>query len=261
MWPETGFDTSPAYIPTDVIVLTFDDVPRVGITASDLAFLEQNNIHADWFTNSNNYCGDLAAANADPECVNDVKDMLKNHHLGNHTTEHYHLGQSVKDSAAPTCTNATCVDGQITGVEAFIDKLTNGATPHLTRFRAPFGEPYQDQRMPDMGVVAPVVAKYAVEVDWNLDSDDSNGQSWTGQTLFTNVVQKIKTPGAARASWGIVLMHGVYQWTHDMLPKLVPYLQSSKFRIGTVEDVICWKYGKHSWEIVQDLTMQPRSPN
>jgi hypothetical protein len=35
----------------------------------------------------------------------------------------------------------------------------------------------------------------------------------------------------------------------------------NKFRVGTVEDAICWKYGMHSWDIVQTLTKQPRSPN
>jgi hypothetical protein len=33
-------------------------------------------------------------------------------------------------------------------------------------------------------------------------------------------------------------------------------------RLGTVEDAICWKFGKHSWEIVQQLNPgQTRQPN
>jgi peptidoglycan/xylan/chitin deacetylase (PgdA/CDA1 family) len=265
MWPETGFDAQPTYIPNDTVILTFDDVPDEMITTADLQWLDQNNVHVDWFTNTNNYCGDLAASGANQTCVGDIKDMLKNHNLGNHTMEHWHLGKSVTGGGEPTCPDATCVDTQIKGVETFINTLTSGATPHLTRFRAPFGEPYQDAfgapATADLKEVAPVVAKYAVEVDWNLDSGDSDGQKWTGQSLYNNVVQQIKKPGASGASWGIILMHGVYQWTHDMLPLLIPYLQTNHFKLGSVEDVICWKYGKHSWEIVQQVTGQPRSPN
>jgi hypothetical protein len=70
-------------------------------------------------------------------------------------------------------------------------------------------------------------------------------------------------------SWGIVLMHGVLPWTAEAIPKLFNpakgtdqgYVPAHKFRVGTVEDAICWKYGKHSWEIVQQLTGQPHGPN
>jgi hypothetical protein len=34
------------------------------------------------------------------------------------------------------------------------------------------------------------------------------------------------------------------------------------FKLATVEDAICWKYGKHSWEIVQQLNAgSMRAPN
>jgi hypothetical protein len=52
-------------------------------------------------------------------------------------------------------------------------------------------------------------------------------------------------------------MHGTYPWTYDAVKMLFDpttgYIKTHKFRVGTVEDAICWKYGKHSWEIIQQL--------
>ena len=33
------------------------------------------------------------------------------------------------------------------------------------------------------------------------------------------------------------------------------------FRIGTVEDAVCWKYGKHSWELAKQTSGKNKSPN
>jgi hypothetical protein len=38
--------------------------------------------------------------------------------------------------------------------------------------------------------------------------------------------------------------------TSDILPMLIPYLQRHGFVLGTVEDVVCWMFGKHTWQII-----------
>ena len=30
-------------------------------------------------------------------------------------------------------------------------------------------------------------------------------------------------------------------------------MSTTKYRIGSVEDAICWKYGMHSWDIVNTV--------
>jgi peptidoglycan/xylan/chitin deacetylase (PgdA/CDA1 family) len=150
------------------------------------------------------------------------------------------------------CTDASCEKSEITGVESTVDMLTGGATKNLTRFRAPFGEPYQAGNASDQALVEPTVAQYAVEVNWNFDSQDSNGTMWDGTSLFHNIASIIQTPG--KGWWGIMLAHAVYPWTTEMLPKLVLYLRQNGFQLATVEDVICWRFGKHSWEIIPNKT-------
>jgi peptidoglycan/xylan/chitin deacetylase (PgdA/CDA1 family) len=290
MYPSLGFDPTydgattftPNYIPNDVIIPTLDDVPdgpdtsmakMPGLwTTADLAYLDMNKMHWDFFINTNNAC-DLTAASPNTDCVAAVVDILTLHNPGNHTVHHPYLD----GSGSPGCSNASCVDMELTGVETAINTLSKGGRPHLTRFRAPFGIPYQAGTV--LAYVQPEVAKYAVAVGWHWDSSDSlfdngtmctksDGQTLgpcpTGQEIANNVTSAIKTPGKGTA-WGIILMHGIFKWTHDAIPILFDpntgYMAKNKFRVGTVKDAICWKYGKHSWEIVQQLTGQSRSPN
>jgi peptidoglycan/xylan/chitin deacetylase (PgdA/CDA1 family) len=228
----TGFDPMPAYIPNDVVVLTFDDVPNGTITTGDLATLKSNNLHVDFFTNTMNYQG----TDGYPIITQII---TEGHHVGNHTMTHPHLGMEP---------NAAAVESEISGVESVVSMLTMGAKPHLTRFRAPFGEPFQANWPQEAdSLVAPVVAKYAVEVDWNFDSGDS-----AGMDPLSEIMANLATPGKG-STWGIILMHGTLSVTNKDLQGIITYLKTSGFKLATVEDYICWEYGKHSWDIVNQL--------
>jgi peptidoglycan/xylan/chitin deacetylase (PgdA/CDA1 family) len=275
-YPSTGFDPQPAYIPNDTIIPTFDDVPDgqnmpvdpvYGVgdwTKGDVAFFKSNNMHVDMFINTNNWCGDVLM---DPDCTQTLVDILAFHNPANHTIHHIHMGIAGTPDD-PGCADATSCDAELAGVEAVVDMLSMHGRPHLTRFRAPYGEPFQAQG-PGLAMAQQVVAKYAVQVGWNLDSGDSTCNSmtapcFTGQQIADNVTQLIGSAPGQGQRWGILLMHGTFPWTHDALPILYGpsgYLAQHGFKLATVEDAICWKYGKHSWEIVQQLTGQTRNPN
>src|SRR5262249_23131785 len=126
---------------------------------------------------------------------------------------------------------------------------------------------------PGLKDVQAVVAKYAVQVGWNLDAVDWNydGDSCattpcpTAQQIAKNITDVIGTAPGKSTAYGILLMHRTYPWTHDAIPMLFDpktgYLATHGFKLATVEDAICWKYGMHSWEIVQKLTGQARNAN
>jgi peptidoglycan/xylan/chitin deacetylase (PgdA/CDA1 family) len=260
MYPQTTFEPQPAYIPSDMIILTLDDgpdgsgCPGVGDSTSctvlDNEFFMQQGMKVDFFINTNNRCTVAPMFG----CYAYAQQLIAaGHYIANHTVDHHHLapGGSTTDGI-PHCADATCVTNELTGVESTISMLTNGATKNLTRFRAPFGEPYQVGDMSDQALVEPIVAQYAVSVNWNFDSGDSNGMTWDAVSLLNNVTGIIQTPG--QGSWGIMLAHAVYPWTTQMLPQLVTYLQGHGFKLATVEDVICWRFGKHSWEIIPNKT-------
>ena len=134
--------------------------------------------------------------------------------------------------------------------------LSVGGRPHLTRFRTPYGEPFQvGAAAPGYAEMRTLSARYAVHVGWQMDSADSSCDDckFTGAQIAKNVETLVgNAPGAGQ--WGLVLMHGTYPWTYDAVKLLLDpvsgYFKTHNFKIGTVEDAICWKYGKHSWELV-----------
>jgi peptidoglycan/xylan/chitin deacetylase (PgdA/CDA1 family) len=276
MYPDTGFDPQPSYIPKDTIIPTFDDVPDgtnepvdpvYGVgnwTKGDVDFFKTVNMHVDMFINTNNWCGDVTM---DEDCEATIVDILGQHNAANHTIHHVHMGIA-GTTDDPGCADAATCEPELTGVETLVSSLSKGGIPHLTRFRAPYGEPFQVMGT-GLQMAQQVVAKYAVQVGWNLDSGDSTCNSttapcFTGQQIADNVIQLIGDKPGSGQRWGILLMHGTFPWTHDALPILFGpsgYLTQHGFKLGTVEDAICWKYGKHSWEIVQQLTGQMRGPN
>jgi peptidoglycan/xylan/chitin deacetylase (PgdA/CDA1 family) len=276
MYPDTGFDPQPSYIPNDTIIPTFDDVPDgvnspvdpvYGVgnwTKGDVDFMQTIDMHADMFINTNNWCGDISM---DPDCEAVVVDILKAHNAGNHTVRHVHIGIAGTPDD-PGCADAASCEPELVGVESLVSTLSKGGIPHLTRFRAPYGEPFQAQGT-GLAMAQTLVAKYAVQVGWNLDSGDSTCNSttapcFTGQQIADNVIALIGDKPGAGQRYGILLMHGTFPWTRDALPILFGpngYLAKHGFKLGTVEDAICWKYGKHSWEIVQQVSGQMRGPN
>lgn len=289
-FPNTGFDDKPAFIPNDVIIPTLDDAPDGADPSSDayapgswtrsiLSYFAANDLHWDFFMNTDNWCGPVLGSSADdPECDRDFIEILRHHNAGSHTVHHVHMGSDIPPDAdhvvqscdGPSSMN-TC-DSELAGVETVVNRLSNGGTPHLTRFRPPFGEPFQGGG-PGLSTVQAVVAKYAVVVGWNLDSGDSSyhGRSCAKSPCPTGagiagVVQGLIGPAPGMGTnHGILLMHGTYRWTHEAIQLLFApktgYVASHGFRVGTVEDAICWKYGMHSWQIVERLSGQARSAN
>jgi hypothetical protein len=98
-------------------------------------------------------------------------------------------------------------------------------------------------------------------------SSDTNAYNNT-QAVVNQVTSQIGTGPGKGSTWGIMLSHGVLPWTAAALPMLFGpngAVTKSGFRIGTVEDAICWKYGMHSWDIVNQVNgytgANARGPN
>jgi hypothetical protein len=75
------------------------------------------------------------------------------------------------------------------------------------------------------------------------------------QASVNQVMSQIGS-GKGSGAWGILLFHGVLPWTSGAIPLLFGpngLLKTAGFRIGTVEDAVCWKYGMHSWDVVNKI--------
>jgi hypothetical protein len=275
----------PAYIPKGTIIPTIDDVPDgpdVGgtdgyapgsFTQTDLAFLDANKLHFDFFMNSNNWTdlitGDCATETAGAEPHNDLLDIMTLHNPGNHTIHHVLMyGEppstwATPGSTMPLCCNCmynasvTC-DAEMQGIETLTNKMTMGGRPHLTRMRPPYGGVFPISGYSgDLAAEQALLSKYAVVVGWDIDDGDSNWDPSqgtpppTGDTIAQTVITAVEG-----GQWGVILQHGTFGWTADALPKLYGpsgYFTMKNTPIATVEDAVCWKYGKHSWELIQQL--------
>jgi hypothetical protein len=89
------------------------------------------------------------------------------------------------------------------------------------------------------------VARFAVEIGWAIDGDAANVTHALGE-------------GPGQGSWGIVRLDGTSPQAAAVLAALFDprtgYVPTHGFRVGTVEDAVCWKYGRHSWELVSQIT-------
>ncbi len=305
MYPGISFDPmydgpdflTPSYIPTDVIIPTLDDVtdgPDIGTdgygpgnwTKSNLAFLDANNMHWDVFANTNNWDGPIVGDPTmdDPDGYNNFIDMLTKHNVSDHTVHHTWMGSSLNDTmpldpTMPQCCDCTdfptvTCDSEVSGVETVLAKMSNGGKARCTRFRPPYGWPYETAGQQGLADVEPIVAKYGVYVGWNFQTHDADnspcscidetaGQACSTDTenyntvtsVVSQVMTQIATPGKGTA-WGVVLLHGVLPWTAGAVRQLfgpTGLVTKAGFRTGTVEDAICWKYGMHSWDIVNKI--------
>jgi len=282
---EIGFERQPSYIPGDVVIPTFDDVPDRPYTAADgarfsnfgdgdwtrkmLDFFDAADLHVDFFINTSNFC-DVAK---NPGCRRTIARMLASHNVGNHTVHHIHMGSTLPHDGTDMFNNGcgaagSCIvcDDEVTGVESYVSALSEGTLPHLTRFRAPYGEPFQ-MGGDSLPLVRSVVAKHAVHVGWAMESTDAEHDAdHLPGSFFADKIHSAVGGGPGERAWGIILMHGTYPWSLSEVkllldPAAASSLQHRGFRLGTVEDAICWKCGKHSWEIVQQLGGQARGPN
>ena len=239
-YPQTDFNPQPPYIPSDTLVLTLDDGPDSTVTAQVLDLLKARHTKATFFINTENWGGPLSL----------VQRMIdEGHELANHTVHHHHLGAGGGSDGIAHETTAAGIESEVAGVEAAVSTLTKGAISRLTLFRAPFGEPYQSGDGADQALVFPVVARHGVAINWNFDTQDTT--TTDANAVFGNFKNLIKTPGAPGAAWGIFLMHTVHPQDLAALPLMLDYIQQNHFKLARVEDVLCWKFGKHSKELVR----------
>jgi peptidoglycan/xylan/chitin deacetylase (PgdA/CDA1 family) len=239
-YPEINFDPRPSYLSPKTLALTFDDGPDYTNTAQVLNVLKNYGVKATFFINTKNW----SDVDSDASMQDLVRRMVnEGHQLGNHTVHHPHLaGLSAAD-----------IEAEISGVERTVKNIFGASAPPMTLFRAPYGEPYQgnDPNNPSASysLVAPIVAKHAVEIGWALDEFDYNCPDGDGGCVFNNF-----TSAVSGGAYGVVLMHAVHSQTVAALPDIINYIRANGYTLVQVEDVVRARFGKSSAEIISGAT-------
>jgi len=228
-FPELDFASRPTYLATNAVVLTFDDGPDDTNTAKVLDLLATANVKATFFVNTANFTD----VTTDPTAQALIRRMVnEGHEIGNHTVHHPNLG---------TLTAAQ-IESELAGVESTVRPLIGSR--RLTLFRAPFGIPYNpNDDTSQIGKVAPVVAKHAVHVGWNIDSQDSGGCAGNATCITNTVTSALKPPGGGAGSYGIILMHATSAATVAALPNLINFMKTNGFVFRKVEDAVRGRFG------------------
>jgi peptidoglycan/xylan/chitin deacetylase (PgdA/CDA1 family) len=243
---EVGFEARSPYVPADVVIPTLDDAPDEVATGPLLDWLDANQLHADFFVNDAHLC-DVAAT---PACAALLERILRAHNPGNHTAHHLHLGLDCHSLGADA--DVACED-ELTAVESQVQVLSNGGLSHLSRLRAPFGEPFLKGGVA-LEEMKGVVARFAVEIGWAIDAGDGDrGEPLTAATATANLTRALDA-----GDRGIVRLPATAPWSLEVMKVLLDpttgYVPTHHLRVGTVEDAVCWKYGRHSWELVSQIT-------
>jgi peptidoglycan/xylan/chitin deacetylase (PgdA/CDA1 family) len=241
-YPELGFEPRPSYLANNVIALSFDDGPDALNTPQVLDILKQKAVKASFFINTVNM-GDVNSSAPLKAIVRRI--VAEGHELGNHTVRHADL-----ETLTPSA-----IEADITGVQETIRRpdVLGAAAPRLTLLRAPFGRPYQrnDPGLPSAlrDKVAPMVAKYAVHVGWNISVHDFTSCA-DRVCVENNFKNDVKTVGAG--AYGIVLLHSVTPHTVQALPAIIDHCRANGFVFQTVEDVVRARFGRSSAALVDN---------
>lgn len=228
-FPELDFAPRPTYLASNSVVLTFDDGPDDTNTAKVLDVLKSANVKATFFVNTVNFTD----VSTDPTAQALLRRMVnEGHEIGNHTVHHPNLGTL----------SAAEIESELAGVENTVRSFIGSR--RLTLFRAPFGIPYNpNDDTSQIGKVAPVVAKHAVHVGWNIDSADSGGCAGNSTCITNTVTNALKPPGGGTGSYGIILMHATSAATASALPNLITFMKNNGFVFRKVEDAVRGRFG------------------
>jgi len=243
---ELNFDERPSFLPNNTVVLTFDDGPDEMHTARTLDVLKEKNVKATFFINTDN----AAKVDVDLAMQAVVRRIVdEGHELANHSVHHLALALLKPGE----------LEMEIAGVENTVCHVVGMRVPRLTLFRAPFGDPYLG---PLHGVgydwIAPIVAKHAVHIGWNIDSNDWRAAAGDGETVYRNVTGLLKKPG--QGAYGIILLHSIHSQTVAALPRIIDYVRSNGFVFKLTEDVVRARWGKTSAQLVPAGTVCALAP-
>jgi peptidoglycan/xylan/chitin deacetylase (PgdA/CDA1 family) len=235
---QIDFSAQPPYLRNDTLVLTFDDGPDSVNTPKVLDVLARNGVKASFYINTENGLVNLPSDSKQAETVRRI--VKDGHELANHAAHHLASDTLTREALA----------AELDGVQSVVSKIVPGA-PKLTLFRAPFGQPFQTGFPADaLEMVSSEVAKRAVHVGWNIDSND-----WRCADVDAGaacVVDGFKQSLDA-GGYGVVLAHSTQAVTAEALQEMIDLAKARGFKFALSEDVVEARYGKSSAELVAEM--------
>ena len=262
---QEDYPFSPGYyfhdeLPEQTAFLTFDDGPG-DWTSSILDTLARENVKATFFV-----CARWNMKGKSGTLFQKYPDVLKRmkhegHVIANHTATHRTLTWMGEDS----------IKFEILFNQRMLDEALGDDSVRMTVFRPPMGRPwFSNVPLKEKVRVVDIISGYAVTMLWSIDSSDSwdwaEGEWYrnssrvdSGTESFrlkkTRIYNRVLKGADGRGA--VVLFHDTHNTTAEVLPEIIAGLKAKGYVFGTAEDLLLWKYGVSSSELVFYMNYSP----
>lgn len=256
---QKDYPYGPGYYPRDQLpgkraCLTFDDGPS-DWTSGILDTLAKEKVKATFFVS-----GRFNMKGKPGTSFKNFREVLvrmkrEGHVIGSHTATHRLLtGMSGEEIRSEMLANQRMLDDAL-GDDKFV----------MTTFRPPFGCPWLSRAPSAEKIrVADITGAFAVAVLWNVDSSDAwdwaagewykNGpriDPGTATFIFKKIRIYSRVVNSADGKGMVVLFHDTHNTTAEVLPLIIDALREKGYVFGTAEDLLFWKYGMQSRELLK----------
>ena len=242
-------------LPEYTVFLTFDDGPS-DWTPGILDTLAKENVKATFFI-----CGRFNMKGKPGTSFKIFRDVLvrmkhEGHVIGNHTATHRTLTRMSEES----------IRSEIMLNQRMLDDELGNDSVTMTVFRPPLGCPWLGKASAEDKIrVAGITGRYAVTILWTYRMDSTDAWDWAagewyrtgpridpGTSAFKLKKTRIYHTVVDRAGGQgmVVLFHDTHNTTAEVLPEIIEALKDKGYVFGTAEDLLYWKYGVRSRELL-----------
>ncbi len=242
-------------LPEKTAFLTFDDGPS-DWTPDILDTLAKENVKATFFIS-----GRFNMKGKPGTSFKIHKDALlrmkqDGHVIGTHTATHRVLtGMSEESIRSEFLLN-----------QAMLDDALGDESVKMTVFRPPLGCPWLGKVSRDEKIrVSEITGRYAVTILWTYTMDSTDAWDWVEGEWYKNgprintgteafMLKKLRiyhrVVNRAEGEGMVILFHDTHNTTSGILPEIIAGLKEKGYVFGTAEDLLCWKYGARSRDLL-----------
>jgi len=244
-------------LPEKTAYLTFDDGPAEW-TDNILDTLKKEDIKATFFVcaywNNRKMIG-LSSFQKHNGALRRI--VKEGHVLGNHT-----FGHDIIPFLSPEKIREQFKYNQILLNKALGDDATD-----MTIIRMPQGQPWSVKSSESRKkYTGSIVRDFGFVAMWTKEAESSDSWDWAkGEWYRSTPKIDRKDPSFINKSVRVynrvlsnadgrglvVLMHDTHLVTSEVLPSIIKELKSRGYRFATIEDLVLWKYGKSSRELIR----------
>jgi peptidoglycan/xylan/chitin deacetylase (PgdA/CDA1 family) len=260
---EKDYPFGPGYyfhdeLPENMVYLTFDDGPS-DWTSGILDTLAGENVKATFFVS-----GRFNMKGKSGTSFKIHKDVLvrmkhEGHVIGNHTATHRTLTRMSEES----------IRSEILVNQRMLDDALGDDSVTMTLFRPPLGCPWLSRVSAEEKIrVADITGRYAVTILWTYRMDSTDSWDWAAGEWYRNgpkinpetMAFKLKKTRIyrtivdhAQGQGMVILFHDTHNTTAGVLPEIIRALKDKGYVFGTAEDLLYWKYGVYSRELLSSM--------